>query len=230
MSFENRIAIVSRDFAFANSLKEFLQKEKLLNDVIVKGSFSDAFFESPTDLTILDYETFELEWHGQISFSNQFYHGKFLFLFSSEDIDNQTSTSPRLFFDEVFFDDFLIKPINYPELLLRIKQLLTHEEREDMLWYGNTLLHFSLGTLTTPKGTIDLTSYESKILHAFFEHPQRIISRAELLNINNAQNYDVSDRSIDVRISIIRKKLIAISSNLSLLSRRGCGYILTISS
>ena len=74
MSFENRIAIVSRDFAFANNLKEFLQKEKLLNDVIVKGSFSDAFFESPTDLTILDYETFELEWHGQISFSNQFYH------------------------------------------------------------------------------------------------------------------------------------------------------------
>lgn len=171
MSFENRIAIVSRDFAFANNLKEFLQKEKLLNDVIVKGSFSDAFFESPTDLTILDYETFELEWHGQISFSNQFYHGKFLFLFSSADIDNQASTSPC-----PFFDDFLIKPINYPELLLRIKQLLTHEEREDMLWYGNTLLHFSLGTLTTPKGTIDLTSYESKILHAFFEHPQRIIS------------------------------------------------------
>lgn len=230
MSFENRIAIVSRDFAFANNLKEFLQKEKFINDVTVKGSFSDAFFESPTDLTILDYETFELEWHGQISFSNQFHHGKFLFLFSSEDIDNQTSTSPRLFFDEVFFDDFLIKPINCPELLLRIKQLLTHEEREGMLWYGNTLLRFSLGTLTTPKGTIDLTSYESKILHAFFEHPQCIISRAELLNINNAQNYDVSDRSIDVRISIIRKKLIAISSNLSLLSRRGCGYILTISS
>ena len=158
-------------------------------------------------------------------FSNQFHHGKFLFLFSSADIDNQASTSPRL-----FYDDFLIKPINYPELLLRIKQLLTHEGREDMLWYGNTLLHFSLGTLTTPKGTIDLTSYESKILHAFFEQPQHIISRAELLNINNAENYNVSDRSIDVRISIIRKKLIAISSNLSLLSRRGCGYILTISS
>ena len=51
MSFENRIAIVSRDFAFANNLKEFLQKEKLLNDGIVKGSFSDAVFESPTDLT-----------------------------------------------------------------------------------------------------------------------------------------------------------------------------------
>lgn len=138
MSFENRIAIVSRDFAFANSLKEVLQKEKLIHDVTVKGSFSDAFIESPTDLIILDYETFELEWHGQISFSNQFHHGKFLFLFSSEDIDNQASTSPRL-----FFDDFLIKPINYPELLLRIKQLLTHEEREDMLWCGNTLLHFS---------------------------------------------------------------------------------------
>lgn len=225
MSFENRIAIVSQDFAFANNLKEFLQKEKLINDVIVKGSFSDAFFESLADLTILDYETFELEWHSQTPFSNQFHHGKFLFLFSSADIDNQTSTSPLL-----FYDDFLIKPINYRELLLRIKQLLTHEEREDMLWYGNTLLHFSLGTLTTPKGTIDLTSYESKILHTFFEQPQHIISRAELLNINNAENYDVSDRSIDVRISIIRKKLIAISSNLSLLSRRGCGYILTISS
>ena len=65
MSFENRIAIVSRDFAFANSLKEFLQKEKLLNDVIVKGSFSDAFFESPTDLTILDYETFETQRHAR---------------------------------------------------------------------------------------------------------------------------------------------------------------------
>ena len=46
MSFENRIAIVSRDFAFANNLKEFLQKEKLLNDVIVTGSFSDAFLRA----------------------------------------------------------------------------------------------------------------------------------------------------------------------------------------
>lgn len=225
MSFESRIAIVSQDFAFANSLKESLQKEKSINDVIVKDAFSDASFESPTDLTILDYETFKLEWHGQIPFSNQLHHGKFLFLFSSADIDNQTSASPRL-----FYDDFLIKPINYPELLLRIQQLLTHEECEDMFRYGNTLLHCSLGTLTTPKRTIDLTSYESKILQAFFEQPQRIISRAELLNINNAQNYDVSDRSIDVRISIIRKKLIAISSNLSIISRRGCGYILTISS
>ena len=131
MSFENRIAIVSRDFAFANNLKEFLQKEKLLNDVIVKGSFSDAFFESPTDLTILDYETFELEWHGQISFSNQFHHGKFLFLFSSEDIDNQASTSPRL-----FIHDNQIKPIKNPELIHRNNKLLTHEEREDMLWCG----------------------------------------------------------------------------------------------
>ena len=163
-------------------------------------------FTPHTRIYFCKAESFLLNWNllfqftGQISFSNQFYHGKFLFLFSSADIDNQASTSPC-----PFFDDFLIKPINYPELLLRIKQLLTHEEREDMLWYGNTLLHFSLGTLTTPKGTIDLTSYESKILHAFFEHPQCIISRAELLNINNAQNYDVSDRSIDVRISIIRK-------------------------
>jgi len=81
MSFENRIAIVSQDFTFANSLKEFLQKEELINDVIVKGSFSDAFIESPTDLTILDYETFELEWHGQISFSNQFHHGKIFISF-----------------------------------------------------------------------------------------------------------------------------------------------------
>ena len=47
-------------------MKEFMQKEKLINDVIVKGSFSDAFIESPTDFTILDYETFELE----ISFHN----------------------------------------------------------------------------------------------------------------------------------------------------------------
>lgn len=81
MSFENRIAIVSRDFAFANSLKEFLQKEKLINDVIVKGSFSDAFIESPTDLTILDYETFELEWHGQIFFQISFIMVNFYFFF-----------------------------------------------------------------------------------------------------------------------------------------------------
>ncbi len=38
MSFENRVAIVSQDFAFANNLKEFLQKEKLINDVMMLGS------------------------------------------------------------------------------------------------------------------------------------------------------------------------------------------------
>ena len=222
MFFENQVAIVSQDFAFADSLKESLQTENFIEKVVIKYSFSSAFVEDLTDLTILDYEILRIKGKDEILFSNHFHHGKLILLFSATDICNQTPASPCL-----LYDDFLIKPINYQELILRIKQLLPHDKFEDMLRYGNTSLHFSLGTLVTPKGTIELTSYQSKILHAFFEQPQHIISRAELMNINNAQNYDVSDRSIDVRISIIRKKLIAISSNLNIVSKRGCGYILT---
>ena len=175
MFFENKIAIVSQDFAFANSLKKSLQKENFIENVVIKYPFSNAFVEDLTDLTILDYEIFKLEGQDEIPFSNHFHHGKLIFLFSARDICNQTPTFPCL-----LYDDFLIKPVNYQELILRIKQLLPHEKSEDMLRYGNTALHCSLGTLVTSKGTIELTSYESKILHAFFEQPQHIISRAEL--------------------------------------------------
>jgi len=131
---------------------------------------------------------------------------------------------------EVGADDYLSKPFNPRELLARIRAVLrrgspanpTLIEDADNNNFTETrqaktpdgLTHFGEFTLNLEtrilwrNGTeVDLTSGEMELLIILLTHPNRVLSREQLMDMINAGDSDPFDRSIDVRITRLRRKL-----------------------
>ena len=88
-------------------------------------------------------------------------------------------------------------------------------------------LNVRLRRLTTPGGeTVALTNSEFNLLAAFLAAPQRVLSRDQLLSLSRLHNDEVYDRSIDVQVGRLRKKLEAGGPGQTLIrTERGAGYV-----
>lgn len=138
---------------------------------------------------------------------------------------------------EIGADDYLTKPFSPRELVARIKAILRRaaaanaEERDRPLSYafGGWTLEIGKRHLRSPDGTLlPLTSGEFDLLLAFAEHPQRVLSRDQILDLTRGRSTVLFDRSIDVQVSRLRKK-IEVDPNMPELIKtvRSGGYIFT---
>jgi two-component system OmpR family response regulator len=139
---------------------------------------------------------------------------------------------------ELGADDYLGKPCNPRELLARVKAVLRrHEEGEVRPRRGGQISFrgFTLDAvrrrLRAPNGeTILLTAGEFSLLSAFLEHPRQILSREKLLTLARGPEAEVFDRSVDVQISRLRRKLQAGAAESDpeevIATYRGAGYLL----
>ncbi len=138
---------------------------------------------------------------------------------------------------EIGADDYLTKPFSPRELVARIKAILrraataTAEEidRPQAYAFSGWTLEIGKRHLRSPDGTLlPLTSGEFDLLIAFAEHPQRVLSRDQLLDLTRGRSTVLFDRSIDVQVSRLRKK-IEVDPNMPELIKtvRSGGYIFT---
>jgi len=118
---------------------------------------------------------------------------------------------------ELGADDYLPKPFNPRELLARIKAVLrrfpawyeSESKRDENMFVeaGGLLLNKAKQTLLIEDREVDLSSTEYKLLEVLMEHPNKVMSRDQLMNLARGRDFMAFDRSIDVHISKLRAKV-----------------------
>jgi len=114
---------------------------------------------------------------------------------------------------EVGADDYLPKPFNPRELLARIRAVLRRGagkvagEASETLRFGPFALDVASQSLSREGEDIPLTQAEFTLLKIFVEHPNRALSRDQIMDWLKGFERDPFDRSIDVRVTRLRKKI-----------------------
>ncbi len=138
---------------------------------------------------------------------------------------------------ELGADDYLAKPCSPRELLARVRAVFRRLEevrggaprKGQAYQFQGFVVDALRRQLKSPSGaTILLTSGEFSLLSAFLDHPQRILSRDQLLEIARGHDADVFDRAVDVQISRLRRKLHACSDREIITTVRGAGYMFDV--
>lgn len=126
---------------------------------------------------------------------------------------------------DVGIDDYMVKPIDLNELLLRIKALLRRAKivNEKKLIVGNTTLLFDSLKVVFNDTSIELPQKEFLILYKLLSFPDKIFTRGQLMQEFWPDDSDSLERTVDVHITRIREKL-SQNTDFEIVTIRGLGY------
>jgi two-component system phosphate regulon response regulator OmpR len=137
---------------------------------------------------------------------------------------------------EVGADDYIAKPFDPREVLARLRSVLrrargkaaaVQEAKAAGIAMGRCRLDLMRRQLIDAEGReVALTAMEFDLLKAFADHPNQVLSRDQLLTLTRNREWEPFDRSIDIRIARVRRKLEKDAENPRVIRTvRGAGYM-----
>ena len=226
------ILFVEDDCDIRTLLADFLAREGFAVEVAEDGAAVDrALARAQPDLVILDIM---LPGEDGLSICRRLRARSavpvIMLTAKSDDID-------RIVGLELGADDYLGKPFNPRELLARIRAVLRRTDRlgsarqaRRRRTFAGFLVDLDARSIDTKGGMrVSLTSAEFDLLACFIERPRRVLTRDQLLDWTRGRSADPFDRTIDVTVSRLRKKLEAADPAAATLvtTVRNGGYLLS---
>ncbi|WP_119269681.1 response regulator [Taklimakanibacter deserti] len=224
------ILIVEDDSDIRRLVSELLRKEGFGVETAEDASGMDAVFSRlRPDLVILDLM---LPGEDGLSICRRIRQKDLLPILmltaKSDEID-------RVIGLEMGADDYLVKPFGPRELLARVRALLRRAQAEPRpaplrrLAFDRFVIDLDARQVSDASGgTLTLTSAEFDLLACFVQRPRRVLSRDQILDWIRGRSTDPFDRTVDMLVSRLRKKLDAASPGSSLISTvRNGGYLFT---
>ena len=147
----------------------------------------------------------------------------------------RASETDRVVGLELGADDYIAKPFGTRELVARVRAVLRRPaldrragaSDQGMLTFDGWTVNLPRRELNSPTGAIvDLTGAEFDLLVVLADHAQRVIARERLIELSRTRLGDSSDRSIDVLVSRLRRKLGSAGAPAPIVTVRGVGYML----
>ena len=233
----DHILVVDDDREIRTGVVEYLRKNGLRASAAVDGRDMFAQLESSAfDLVVLDIM---MPGDDGLVLCRTLRSGKHralpILLLTARDDETD-----RIIGLEMGADDYVVKPFSPRELLARIKAVtrrtrmlppnLRITETVDSLSFGRWRLDTTARHLLDADGTIvPLSGAEFRLLRVFLDHPQRVLSRDQLLNLTQGRDAELYDRSIDLLVSRLRSRLEDNSKDQSYIKTvRSEGYVFSM--
>ncbi|MCW9023250.1 MAG: response regulator [Gammaproteobacteria bacterium] len=207
---KQRLLVVDDEPELRNLLKTYLSKEGYDVEAVMDGTALDQYLaDHDVDLVILDLM---LPGEDGLSIGRRLRQQKNLPIIilsaRGEELD-------RIVGLEMGADDYLTKPFNPRELLARVRSVLrrcndarqTSSSENLILTFGPFSLDAQKHKLTRNQQEIPLTSGEFTLLRIFLENSNRVLSRDALLEMTKGYDHAPFDRSIDVCVGRLRRKI-----------------------
>jgi len=211
--FKKNILLVEDDVRLSELVREYLEKQGYEILVEYRGDFAaNRIFDEKPDMVILD-----LMLPGKDGLSicrdvRSNYKGPILILTAREDDMDQVAGL------ELGADDYVKKPVEPRVLLARIRALFRRveisfpddpslSEQKTRIGFGSLLVNVASRTVTLSGEPVDLSTMEFDLLWFLASEPGKVLDREFLYQSVKGREYDGLDRSMDVAISRLRKKL-----------------------
>jgi two-component system phosphate regulon response regulator OmpR len=224
------VVVVDDDEDVRSTVAEYLRRNGLaVSEADGGAALREIMGQRPIDLAVLDINMpgdDGLTLAREIRASGD--AGIIMLTAKSDDID-------RIVGLEIGADDYVTKPFNPRELLARVKAVLRRATRGGEspatmgreVQMGKCRLNLDTRKLYEADGSeVPLTAMEFDLLKCFAEHPRRVLTRDQLLDLAHSKEMEAFDRSIDTRITRIRKKVEKDPAKPECLKTvRGAGYV-----
>ena len=211
----DHILIVDDDLEIRELLAAYLHKNGMRASTAANGRQMRALMEQQqVDLVVLDLM---MPGEDGLSLCRDLRAGKWravpVLMLTARDEETD-----RIVGLEMGADDYLTKPFAARELLARIRSVLRRtrmlppnfevKEPGQFLAFGDWKLDTVGRHLLDREGTmVALSGAEYRLLRVFLDHPQRVLTRDQLLNLTQGREADLFDRSIDLLVSRVRQRL-----------------------
>lgn len=227
----DRILVVDDDDAVRDVLRTALEREGfLVSEADSRNTMFAALDRGFTSLITLDLS---LEQEDGLQLAREVRAARNVPIVM---ITGRAETVDRIIGLEHGADDYILKPFNVREVVLRIRAVLRRYVKDGDGSGSPPKYRFESGTLDTAKrelraadgSLIELTDTEYQLLEMFLRHPSRILSRDEILRETRSRDWSPLDRTMDGHVARLRRKIEPRGYAPTLLkSVRGVGYVFT---